>query len=122
MLISNDFEKELGELRLLDDNNLENFRILKELLKNEISKEDVELVDPSIIITDAEQIAFISYLIIADCTYYEVFTENLINKIIDELISNQNIYEEKKNYNVKELIRYLIIFSSFLVFSSFFSS
>ena len=81
---------------MLDDNNLEKFRILKEFLKNEISVEEVELVDPSIIITEAEQIASISYLIIADCTYFEVFTENLMNKIIDELISNQNFHEEKR--------------------------
>jgi len=103
-IFSNDFEKEMDERNLLNESDLEKFKILKEIFENEISEDEVELIDPSIIITEAEQMAFISYLVIADCTYFDVFTENLMKNVIDKLITNKVYYEEQMNYDVKELI------------------
>ena len=104
IIFSNDFEKEMDERKLLNESDLEKFKILKEIFENEISEDEVELIDPSIIITEAEQMAFISYLVIADCSYFEVFAENLMNNVIDKLISNKVYYEEQMNYDVKKLI------------------
>lgn len=104
-IFSDNFEEEMNERKLLNEGDLEKFKLVKEIFEKDYTSEEIELIDPSIIITEAEQMAFISYLIIADCTYFEVYTESLMKNVIEKLISNKTQYEEKMKYDVQEIIK-----------------
>ena len=104
-IFSYNFEEEMNERKLLNEGDLEKFKLVKEIFEKDYTSEEIELIDPSIIITEAEQMAFISYLIIAECTYFEVFTESLMNNLIDKLMAHKSYYEEDMKFDVKEIIK-----------------
>lgn len=105
ILFSDDFEKEMVDKEFLKNEDLEKIELLKSLFEEELTEEEVEVIDPSLVITEAEQMAFISYQIIANCTYFEVFAENLLSDIVDKLIENKHGFEKKYKINVKDVIK-----------------
>ncbi|MCG3257793.1 MAG: hypothetical protein KAU62_16930 [Candidatus Heimdallarchaeota archaeon] len=102
-ILSDKFEMEIVKKKYLEEEDYKKYKSFKDLFKKEILQEEDFTYDLPFLLEEEEQIVFVAYLVIASCTYFEVFVENLMDKIIDLLILNSSFYSQN-DLNAKNII------------------
>lgn len=101
---SGKFEQEFEINKYLGSKEIEKLETLKNLFNEEIVSDEDYTFDLTLIVTEEEQVGFLSYLIIASCSYFEAFIEDLFSNLVNQLIKHHDNFKNQQ-IQVKQVIQ-----------------